>query len=419
MDRKIKKKRWTWKRLFLLVAAVGVIGYLAYMLFIEEHVAKQVIRSDRLIISTVEQGAFQEFIQVSGTIIPIKTNYLDAIEGGNVETVFLEAGSFVNKGDRILKLANTNLLLDIMNREAELYQQRNNLQNTKLAMEKNDLDLRGQLLELDYRIKGLKRSCEGLSRLAVEEIVSSQSFDEAMDEYDYLVKKRDLTLAAHKQDTLHREAQIKQLEESIQRIRGNLDLVRRNLENLVIRAPVSGHLTSLNAEIGESKTRGERLGQIDVLDGFKVRLQLDEYYISRVGIGLPGSLTFGDGTYPVIVQKIFPEVVEGRFDVDVVFSDKEPTGIRRGQSLRVRLELGDLDDAVLLARGAFFHRTGGQWAYVLEGDGSIARKRAIKLGNQNPTFYEVIDGLEPGERVITSSYDHLGDVDQLVLNEST
>jgi HlyD family secretion protein len=415
MDRPLKKKKWTPKRISLLSLAV-VFLFLAFRFVVfGDHSSKLNVQADRITISTVHTGEFQEFITVTGTIIPIKTIYLDAMEGGRVETIFLEAGSYVNKGDSILKLSNTNLLLDIMYREAELFQQSNNLRTTRLLMEQNRLALQAELMELDYEVSDQERTCNTNNELKKKKLIPEQEYDTAKDKLDYLLNKRDLTLQSHQQDSIFRDTQIQQLEISLARMEANLKIVKENLENLIIRAPVSGQLTSLNAEIGESKNRGERLGQIDVLDGFKVRVNIDEYYITRINIGLRGEFTLNDRIYPLIIKKIYPEVLNGRFEVDLEFSDKEPEGLRRGQTLHIRLELGDLSQALLLDRGGFYQTTGGRWVYVLDPSGKVAIKRNVSLGRQNPEVFEIIGGLEEGERVITSSYDNYGDKDKLIL----
>lgn len=417
MDRKLEKKKWPPKKIAGIAGGTLLGLFIIYQIAFSDSSSRLKVSTERLVVSVVKRGEFQEFIPVIGTVIPIKTIYLDAIEGGSVEHLFLEAGSYVEQGDPILRLANTNLLLDIMYREAELFQQSNNLRNTRLAMEENRLALKAQLIELDYRIKQSRRDYNTQKELADKSLIAQQQFEAAEDEYNYLLATRELTLESHKQDSIFREVQLTQLEESLVRMEANLEVVKQNLDNLTIKAPVSGQLTSLNAEIGESKTRGERLGQIDVLDGFKLRVDIDEYYISRVSIGQQGTFTFAGKEYMLQVSKVYPEVINGRFEVDMEFTGEEPEGIRRGQSQHIRLELGDPAEALLLARGGFFQKTGGQWVYLLDESGNLAVKQPIRLGRQNTDVFEVLEGLKPGDQVITSSYDTFGDIDKLVLNE--
>ncbi len=307
-----------------------------------------------------------------------------------------------------------------MYREAELFQQSNNLRNTSLAMEQNRLALRAQILDLDYQIKQSKRDYANISDLIKrnENLIATQKYEAARDEYEYLLSKRDLTLQSHVQDSIFRNVQLEQLETSLLRMEANLEIVKQNLDNLVLKAPVSGQLTSLNAEIGESKNRGERLGQIDVLDGFKIRVSVDEYYISRVSLGQTGSFNFAGDRYQLAVLKVYPEVLNGRFEVDMEFVGEEPVGIRRGQSQHIRLELGDPSEALLLARGGFFQKTGGQWVYLLDNSGEFAVRQSIRLGRQNSDVFEVLEGLNPGDQVITSSYDTFGDIEKLLLGDS-
>ncbi|MFQ5825304.1 MAG: efflux RND transporter periplasmic adaptor subunit [bacterium] len=416
MDRKIEKKKWPPKRIVKYSIAGIFILVIIYNLLLGDSTSKLNVDTEKITISTVKKGPFQEFIPVTGTVIPIKTVFLDAVEGGRVDKIFVEAGSMVNKGDKILQLANTNLLLDIMFREAELFQQSNNLRNTRLAMEQNRLTLRGQLVELDYQIQRSKRLYDRNKELLNKKLISQQEFEETEDEYDYYIKRKELAIESFKQDSLFRKTQIEQLEVSLQRMQTNLGVIKQKYENLTIRAPISGQLTSLNAEfVGEIKSAGERLGQIDVLEGFKVRAGIDEHYLSRINVGLYGEFDFAGKSYRLVSKKVYPEIREGRFNVDLEFVGEEPQGIRRGQTLHIRLELGDLSEALLLSRGGFYQKTGGQWVYVVAPSGDFATKRSIRLGRQNPQVFEVLEGLEPDEQVITSTYDSFGDIDKLIL----
>ena len=416
MDRIIEKPKWTVKRISGLSLGGLAVLVVGYNLVFGDHSSKINVTGDRLMVSTVRAGQFQEFIPVTGSVIPIRTIYLDAVEGGRVEKKFLEAGTFVQQGDLILQLSNTNLLLDIMYREAELFQQSNNLRNTQLAMEQNRLRLQSELLEYDYQLIRSRRLNDRNRELQAKVLISAQEFEASNDEYEYLVKRRRLTLLSHHQDSIFRATQIDQLESSLKRMEDNLVLVKQNQDNLLLTAPVTGHLTSLNAEIGESKVRGERLGQIDILDGFKARVSIDEHYITRIEQGQKGSFPLGDKIYELTIAKVYPEVLNGQFEVDMHFGDMVPEDIRRGQTLRIRLALGDLSDATLISRGGFFQNTGGQWVYVMDESGTVATKRRIRLGRQNQDDYEVLEGLSVGERVITSSYDNFGDFDKLVIN---
>jgi HlyD family secretion protein len=416
MDRIIKKKKLTPKRIIGILLAGAFIVFCIKLLVFGDYSAKLNVQSERITISTIREGPFQEYIPVIGAVVPKKTIYLDAMEGGSVEKVYIEAGSFVKKGEKILTLANTDLLLDIMNREAEFFQLTNDLRNARLVMEQNRLYLRSELLELDYQINKLKRTYESEQALIKNKIIPSQQYENTKSEYEYLCNKKEITLQTYQQDSLFRENQIQQIETSLKRMEANLKIVKQKLEDLTIKAPITGHLTALNAEIGESKKRGERLGQIDVLEGFKILVPVDEHYIARINIGQQGEFTFDEKSYQLTIAKIYPEVIDGRFEIDMVFDDNQPEGIRRGQTLHIRLELGNLSTAILLPQGGFYQKTGGQWVYILDDSGEFAVKRKINLGRQNPEVYEVLAGLKPGERVITSSYDNYGDnIDKLIL----
>lgn len=417
MDRMIEKKIWTTKRITFISIGTVVLFLLIYNILFGDRNTKLNIDSERLTISTVNKGLFQEYIPVPGTVIPITTIYLDAVEGGRVEKVFLKAGSMVEKNDGIVQLENTNLLLDIMYREAELFNQINNLRSTRLAMEQSRLNLRREIMEVTYQIQKLNHVYERNKALMEKNLITRQDYEQSKEEYEYQLNRKELVLQTQKQDSLFRQAQIAQLESSLKRMQANLNLSKQKLENLVVKAPIAGQLTSLNAEIGESKRPGERLGQIDVLNDFKVRAGIDEHYIARITTGLQGEFDFAETTYKLTITKVYPEVRDGKFEVDLEFESESPKGIRRGQTVHIRLALGDLSESLLLARGGFYQKTGGNWVFVLNSSGTVALKRTIKLGRQNPLNFEVIEGLESGEKVVTSSYDDFGDVDELVLKK--
>lgn len=414
MDRRIEKRRWPPRRIAVWAGILIVLLLIVWSLAERSHGTTYRVPRDRLRIATVTEGLFQEYVSVTGQVVPITTYFLAATEGGRVEEIYREAGSFVAVGDSILKLANTNLLLDIMYREAELFQQRNNLRNTKIAMEQNRLQTQRELLEINHQIVLGERTMQTSAVLMRDSLVSRRDFEDARDDLAYLLEKRELFLASQRQDSLYRHEQVLQLEESLERIQTNLAIVRRNLDNMIIRAPIAGQLTALDAEIGQAKGRGERLGQIDVLDGFKLQAAVDEHYITRIDADQAGTLMMGEETYAVEVDKVYPEVIRGRFAIDIIFVDPPPEGIRRGQSFHIRLQLGASTPALLLPNGGFYQTTGGRWAYVLDSSGEVAKKQEIAVGRQNPQHLEVLLGLVPGDRVITSSYEDFGNVDRIV-----
>ena len=419
MDRKIERPRFTPKRIALGGVALLLGGLFGYALLADFGERKLNVERERLTISTVEFGPFQDYILVRGTVLPRHTVYLDALESGQVEQVFVEEGASVAGGDPLLHLANTDLELTVLQQEAELERSREALRNGRLTMEQDLLRSRKELMEIEYRLAVDKRNFERYESLSEEDltaILSRQEYERLRDEYQYSVRRMALIQETQTQDSLLAASKVVQLVSAVERMERNLEIVRRRLDNLTVQAPVAGQLTMLEAEVGESKSSGERLGQIDMINGFKVRVAIDEHYIGRVGRGQRGQFDSDDESYSLVIRKVYPEVREGRFEVDLVFEGEAPEGIRRGQTLHIRLELGDLDEAVQVARGGFYQATGGHWAYVLDASGDRATRRSIALGRQNPRVYEVLEGLEPGEQVITSSYETFGeDMDVLVL----
>jgi HlyD family secretion protein len=417
MDRKIEKKFWTPRRIVYTAGGSFLLFIVIYSFVMTDRGSRLNVEADKITISTVSRAPFREYTPVNGTILPIETFFLDAIEGGRVEKRFVEAGSFVKKGDPIVRLANTNLQLDVMYLEALTYQNINDAQNRRLTIEQNTIVVKTQLADAEYQVDRTELAFRRDSALVTKKLISDQDFLQSKYEYESWVRRRILARENFRQDSLMRINQLSQLDGSVTRLQANLEMTQHNLENLVVRAPVTGQLTSLNAEIGESKSPGQRIGQIDVLNNFKVRAAIDEFYIARVNVGQKGDFDLTGTTYRLKITKVYPEVKDGRFEVDMEFDGATPQGIRRGQTLQVRLELGDLSEAVLVPRGGFYQKTGGQWVYVVDKSGSFAVKKNIKLGRQNPQVFEVLEGLEPGEQVITSTYDNFGDIDKLVLKK--
>jgi HlyD family secretion protein len=415
MDRRIQRKRWTTRRLAWLSAGILGISLLTYGLISVGGYSTVRLEGDRLTISEVTRGEFQEFIPLSGIVTPLKTFYLDAAQSGWVAAVYAEEASMLDVGDSILRLDNTDLRLDIMYREAQLFEQINNLRNTRLAMEQRSLELRAELLEVDRHISESRREYDQAVALKAKNLISVSDYDHAEEEADYWTKKRELTIETRKQDSILRSVQLEQLEASVERMQANLEVVRQRLDELVIRAPIVGQLTALNAEVGESKSTGERLGQIDVLVGFKLQADIDEYYVSRIIAGLPAEITTTESGIALRASKVYPEVTEGKFKFDLQCVDPMPPNLRRGQSLQIKLMLGDLSQAVLLPRGGFYNSTGGRWVYVVDADGNSATRCDVQLGRQNSEVYEVLGGLRPGDRVITSSYETFAQYDRIIL----
>jgi HlyD family secretion protein len=372
-------------------------------------------RRDRLLFSTVRRGQFRETITVTGKIQPVNIVYLDALEGGRVDKVFMEAGSMVKQGDPILQLTNTNLVMDMMFRESELFQQSNNLRNTRLSMEQFKLQLNQQLTDIENKLQQQRRVYERYKELEKDSLISRHEYELAKDQYEYLVKQKELTVESQKSELKFRQAQIEALEDSLNRMQANLDIVKQRQENLTVVAPVSGQLTSLTASVGESISPGARLGQIDQWDGFKVKTSIDEQYIAQVKPKDAGEFDFAGQSYKVDVRKIYPEVRDGKFEVDLEFVGEHPPGLRRGQTLRVRLQLVDETETLLLPKGEFLRSSGAKWVYVLDPSGKWAAKRKIRTGRQTPQVIEVLEGMSDGESVIVSSYESFEDCERLVL----
>lgn len=415
MDRAIKKKTWTPQRIAIGIGALAFVAFSVYSLMLAGRQSSLNVDREKITISKVEKGVFDEFIVVTGVVQPLKTYQLDAIEGGYVAQKLLDGGASVKKGDLILKLENQRLMLDFVNRETEMYDLINNLENTRLRLRQDKFALKKTLSELDYLIQQAKDDHDRNAKLFADNVISQQEFTRTKIAYERLQQQRDIEIENQKFQEENSITQIKQLEGTLDRTRLNLSMMKQNLENLSVRAPVSGLLSRVDVEIGASIAAGQNIGQIDDLNGFKMRVEVDEHYISRIFPGLEGSFEFNGKTQQLSVSKVYPEVRNGRFEVDMAFAQSVPDGIRRGQSVPVRLQLGKPAEAVLLSTGGFFSDTGGNWVYVLNESGSRAEKRNISLGRKNPQYFEVLSGLEPGEMVVTSSYENFGDKDVLNL----
>ncbi|MBC3539608.1 efflux RND transporter periplasmic adaptor subunit [Rufibacter sediminis] len=415
MDRIIEKKRWTPKKIAGYAAAVLLIGLVTYFIGFADNRSKLNVESQKITMATVSQGSFQEFIPVDGTVHPIKTILIPAVEGGTVDEKYLEGGKPVKQGDPILKLTNNRLVLDFMNQETLMNDLINNLQNSKLSLQQNKFNLRRRLATLNAQVDAARDIYERNISLFEAKAVSQQEFYSFKREYDRLKAERVIELESQKFEENNARQQIAQLETTISRTSRNLRMMEDNLKNLYIKAPISGQLSSIQVELGTPVQSGQVIGQIDDLSGFKVKAELDQHYVSRVFAGQQASFTYNGQTYPLEIALVYSEVTNGRFPVDMKFIGKVPEGIRRGQTLQIRLQLSDPAPAVLLPRGGFYQSTGGAWAYVLDETGKAATKRSIRLGRQNPEYYEVLEGLKPGEQVIVSSYDAFNEKDKLEL----
>ena len=373
------------------------------------------VNSQRIFVSDVTVGTFEDFIPLRGRLVPRSTVYLDAIEGGRVEEVLIEDGTIVAAGDPIARLSNTNLQLEVLGREAAVTEQLNNMRTIELQLEQNRLAHKRNLVEIDYQVVRLNRSIERQSELAAKELVSQSTVDELQDELNYYMSRREVTLESQETDTRMQTQQLQQLREAGTQLKTGLTFASKNLDDLNVRAPVSGKLSGFNIEVGQSIVRGGRLGQIDDPDGYKLNVQIDEFYLGRVDLQQVATAEHSRDTFDLRVTKIYPQVNNGQFDVDMVF-EEDPVGLRRGQTMQVKLTLGDNADAILIPNGSFYQETGGNWIFVVSADGTEAVKRTVRLGRRNTDFIEVLDGLEPGEKVVTSPYTSYVGMDRLTLD---
>jgi HlyD family secretion protein len=415
MDKAIEKNKWPLSRIAKFGGMGAVVLLLVYFVLSVGDGKSKNVQTKKMRTSVVKYDEFQEFISITGTVQPKQTIYLDAVEGGMVEKLYVEAGTVLMQGDPIIKLSNTNMLLDIMYREAELVQQSNNLRNSRLSYEQNRLSLLSQLAEINYQLRIKELAFDRKKQLYEKDFVSKEEYELAKNAFDYYKEKSKITLESHRTDSVFRLLQIDQLEISLDRMNGNMKIVKEKLDRLTVKAPIGGLLSSLNAEVGQHKSPGQRLGQIDQDEGLKIVADVDEHFIARVSNGQTAKVELGGDDYSLKIIKVYPEVQNGRFNIDLEFVGDIPANITRGQTLHLKLELGETSQALLLERGGFFRKTGGRWIYVVDEDGETAIRRDIKIGRMNPYFYEVIQGLEEGDKVITSAYDSFGDSDQLNL----
>lgn len=417
MDRVIAKKKWNKKRITTVAGIVALILLIAGSFFFTSGASKLNVDIERLSISEVKKGSFQENIPVNGIVLPQTTIYLDAMEGGRVEEKFVDDGTVMKKGQPILRLSNTDLQLSLVNQETSVYNLLTQMQIARNAAQQNTTTKLNQMADVEQQFKEAERIYNLDKHLFEQKAIGSQEFKQAENNYKYLLGKVQLTKQILEQDSISNTQQMSQARQSFEGSQNALSVMRQKVGDLIVRAPVDGQLTSLDAEVGQNKNKGERLGQIDVLDGYKVRVDVDEHYISRIFPGLKGSFSFADGTYELEIKKVYTQVVNGRFQVDMEFVNKVPKGIRRGQSLQILLALSDERQALLLPKGGFYQQTGGNWIYKLSQDGSKAYRVNIQLGNQNTDYYEVVDGLQAGDKVVTSSYENYGDMQELVLKK--
>ena len=415
MDRVIEKKYWSRKRILTITGIVALVLLIGASYYYTSGNSKLNVDTDRITISEIKKGTFQETIPVNGIVLPLRTIYLDAVEGGRVEERYVDDGAIMKKDQPILRLSNTDLQLGLVTQETNVYNLLTQMQISKNAAQQNTVTKLNQMTDVESQLKEAERVYKLDKHLYEQKAIGSQEYQKALNDYNYYLQKQKLTQQILQQDSVSTEQQLKQARQSFEGSQTALNVMKEKVGDLIVRAPIDGQLTSLDAEVGQSKNKGERLGQIDVLSGYKVRVDVDEHYLSRIFLGLTGTFDFADTTYKLVIKKVYSQIANGRFQVDMEFVGKVPKGIRRGQTLQILLALSDETQAVLLPKGGFYQQTGGNWVFKVSKDGNTAYKVNIQLGNQNPDYYEVLSGLEPGDKVVTSSYENYDKMEELVL----
>jgi HlyD family secretion protein len=404
MDRRIEKPRWPRHRLYWIGGIAAGAALLLYFVLTFQGGRVYRVSAEQVTVATVQRGTFEDFIPVRGKLAPLSTVYLETIEGGRVDRKLVEDGAIVKAGQPLIELSNAAIQLDVISREAQIAEQMNNLRTTDLLFEQTRIRYETDLVEIGYEIVRLKRDLDRKKALLARGTISQATYDQVSDEYQYHLGRRRVTLDAQKKEQDLRAAQAEQLKVTVDRLESNLDIARRNLDALLVKAPIDGQLTALDAEIGQSKERGARLGQIDSVDSFKITAEVDEFYVARVDVGQSATFMLGGQKVAAKISKVYPQIRDGRFLIDLKLEGPLPAGVRRGQAVDLRLELGGSSPALLIANGPFYQDTGGNWAFVLTADGGTAVRRDIRLGRRNPQSIEVLGGLEEGDRVITSAY---------------
>jgi HlyD family secretion protein len=418
MDRKIESKKgiaqlFSKKKLPYWLGGLVVV-FVAYLL-LRSDLRTFRVNADTLTVSEVISGEFNDYIRVSGQVQPMTTIQVSPLESGVVHEIFLEEGAQVKAGDKILELKNENLDMQILNSEADLAEKENLLRNTLISMEQEKLSVHQEMLQLETDVKRNRRANEAQKQLYQEELIAREEYLRAEEDYDLAKSRLELVKNRAVQDSLYRNIQVKQMQESLSNMRVNMQMIRRRKEHLILTAPIDGELGLLDVVLGQSVSSGMKIGQINNLSSYKIEAQIDEHYIDRVMPGLEAQFERQDESYQAVIRKVYPEVRDGKFKADFKFDGTLPENIRTGQTYSLNLQLGQPEEAVMIPRGTFYQKTGGRWIYVVTEDGSKAYKREIRIGRQNPQYYEVLEGLEPGEEVITSGYDNLGDNDCLIL----
>ena len=420
MDIKLEKKKG-WRAIFQkknlpYAAVVVLIGFIGWLI-LRDNSSTLRVDAGLVNIATVEQGEFNDYVRLTGSVQPMTTVQLSPLESGVVERIVAEEGTQVKRGDVILEMSNNSLSMQILQSEADLAEKQNILRNTMISMEQERLALRQEKLQLDLEVSRLHRTYQQNENLYNDNLLAREEYLRAKEDYELAVRKRDLVLERQKQDSLYRTSQVSQMEESLRSMQLNMQLIRQRVDNLKVKAPIDGEVGMLDAVLGQSLQQGANIGQVNDLTTYKVQAQVDEHYIDRVTTGLVASFERQGAEYEMQLRKVYPEVRNGQFKADFRFVGDAPENIRSGQTYYLNLQLGEAAEAILIPRGSFYQATGGRWIYVVDASGEKAYRREIRIGRQNPQYYEVIEGLQVGEKVITSSYDNFGENEVLILNK--
>jgi len=400
-----------------IAGIVGILVLIGGSYYLTSGKSRLNVDEERITISEIKSGPFREFIPVNGVVLPITTIYLDALEGGRVEEKYVEDGAIMKKGQPILRLSNTDLELSLVNQQTAVYNLLTQMQISRNAAVQNTVNRLNQLTDANSQLREAERVYKLNKSLYDQKAIGGQEFKQSENNYYYLLEKKRLSEEIMKQDSVSGNQQLRQASQSYQGSQEALSVMQKKVGDLIVRAPVDGQLTSLDAEIGQSKNKGERLGQLDILSGFKVRVDVDEHYISRIYTGLMGEFSFAGKDYKLKITKVYTQVTNGRFQVDMEFVGDVPQGVRRGQTLQIRLALSDEITALLLPKGGFYQQTGGNWIFKLADNGKTAYKVDIQLGMQSPDYYQVLQGLKAGDKVVTSSYENYGNMQELVIKK--
>ena len=419
MDIKLEKKKGLkaifQKKNLVWVGVAALALFIGWLLF-RDNSSTLRVDAQLLNVASVEQGEFNDYVRLTGSVQPMTTVQLSPLESGVVERIVAEEGTHVKRGDVILEMSNNSLSMQILQSEADLAEKQNILRNTMISMEQERLALRQEKLQLDLEVSRLKRTFEQNQSLYNDKLLAREDYLRSKEDYELAVGRRNLVLERQRQDSLYRSSQVTQMEESLRSMQRNMELIRQRVDNLKVKAPIDGEVGMLDAVLGQSLQQGANIGQVNDLTTYKVQAQVDEHYIDRVTTGLVASFERQDTKYEMQLRKVYPEVRNGQFKADFRFVGDAPENIRSGQTYYLNLQLGEAAEAILIPRGSFYQATGGKWIYVLDATGEKAYRREIRIGRQNPQYYEVIEGLNPGEKVIVSSYDNFGDNEVLILN---